>query len=90
MTDALIWVIAIGVVVLLLSRIGHPRRGGPGPAAIGSMYDFLHEDKRKAVEIVLEERAAERDEEHIDGNLPDLEHPTGSGAPAAATPRRTS
>lgn len=90
MADALIWLVVIGVIVLMLISAMRPRRRAPGPAALGSMYDFLHEDKRKALEIVVEQRAAERDEEHVDGNLPDLEHPAGSGAPEVVPPGRTS
>jgi hypothetical protein len=41
---------------------------------VGSVYDMLNEDKRKAVEIIVEERAEARDPEHKDGNLPELEH----------------
>ena len=41
----------------------------------GSLDDWLNEDKRKAVEIIVEKRAGARDPEDRDGNLPDLEHP---------------
>jgi hypothetical protein len=50
-----------------------------GPAASGAFYDLLNEDKRRAVQIVIEERAGARDPEDADGNLPDLERPKGSG-----------
>ena len=56
-------------------RPPHPRAaapGGVGAAAAGSVYDWLNEDKRNAVEIIVEERAAARDPEDKDGNLPDL------------------
>jgi hypothetical protein len=76
MIDALIWLVVIGGVLLLFlksGRSGRPgRRPGIGTAAIGSMYDMLNEDKRKAVEIIVEERAGARDPEDKDGNLPDL------------------
>jgi hypothetical protein len=39
------------------------------------MYDFLNQDKRNAIELIVEERAAARDPEDKDGNLPDLEKP---------------
>lgn len=39
------------------------------------MYEMLSDDRRAAVEVVLEERAAVRDPEHRDGNLPDLQRP---------------
>jgi hypothetical protein len=71
--DAIVWVAVIVAVIVLFSR---RRRNHVGPAAAGSIYDMLNEDKRNAVEIVVEERAAARDPEDRDGNLPDLEKPT--------------
>ena len=52
------------------------RRARIGPAAAATMHEMLSEDRRAAVEIILEERAAERDPENRDGNLPDLANPT--------------
>jgi hypothetical protein len=46
-----------------------------GPGAIGSVYDLLNEDRRNAVEIIVEEKAEARDPEDKDGNLPELEQP---------------
>ena len=58
-------------------RDGRGRTGAtPGAAAAGAIYDLLNQDKRKAVEIIVEEKAAARDPEDADGNLPDLENPT--------------
>jgi hypothetical protein len=51
------------------------RRKRYGPAATGSMHDLLNEDRRRAVELILEEKAEARDPEDRDGNLPDLESP---------------
>ena len=48
------------------------RRVVVGPAAGVMMEKLMHDGQRAAVEIVLEERAAERDPEDRDGNLPDL------------------
>jgi hypothetical protein len=75
MIEALIWIVIVGGVVLLFVKGGRPgRRSGIGTAAVGSMYDLLNEDKRRAVEIIVEERAEARDPEHKDGNLPEREH----------------
>jgi hypothetical protein len=75
MLNVLIWVAVIVGVILLFAKGGRPgRRSGIGTAAVGSMYDLLNEDKRKAIEIIVEERAEARDPEDKDGNLPDLEH----------------
>jgi hypothetical protein len=73
---AAVWLV---VLVLLIVAVGKTRnqrrRGGIGTAAAGSIYDMLNEDKRNAVEVIVEERAAARDPEDKDGNLPDLDHP---------------
>ena len=74
MIEALIWIVIVGGVILLFMKGGRPgRRSGIGTAAVGSVYGMLNEDKRKAVEIIVEERAEARDPETKDGNLPDLE-----------------
>lgn len=36
---------------------------------------MLNEDKRKAIEIIVEEKAEARDPETADGDLPQLESP---------------
>ena len=78
MVEALVWIVALGVIVAFIwcGRGRPPRR--IGSASIGTVYDMLNEDKRKAVEIVVEGRAEARDPEDADGNLPDLEDPTRS------------
>lgn len=47
--------------------------GSIGPGAAGTFYEFLNEEKRKAIEIVLEERAGYTDPETRDGDLPQFE-----------------
>ena len=42
------------------------RRRGTGAGASGAFYELLSEDKRKAVEIIVEQKAAARDEETAD------------------------
>jgi hypothetical protein len=74
--NALVWLVAIVAVIVVFS--GRRRRRHVGPAASGTVYDMLNEDKRNAVEIIVEERAGARDPEDRDGNLPDLEAPDGS------------
>jgi hypothetical protein len=74
-----IWV---AVLVIFVGLIRRRRRGTghghtPGSAAAGAVYDLLNEDKRKAIEIIVEQRAEATDPERARGNLPDLEHPKG-------------
>lgn len=72
--SATIWVVAIIVVGILLWR-QRQRRRRLGAGAGGGVYDMLKEDRRNALEIIVEERAGARDPEDRDGNLPDLEAP---------------
>ena len=75
---AAIWLAALVLLIIAVRKTrGQRRRGGVGTAAAGIVYDLLNEDKRNAVEIIVEERAAARDPEDKDGNLPDLEKPGG-------------
>jgi len=46
-----------------------------GPAAAGAIDELLTDQRRAAIEIIVEDRTGERDPEDKDGNLPDLESP---------------
>jgi hypothetical protein len=71
--SAAIWLVAIVLLVVAYRRTrGQRRRGGVGSAGAGAVYDWMNQDKRNAVELIVEERAAARDPEDADGNLPDL------------------
>jgi hypothetical protein len=72
--NAIVWTAVLVVVVAAFFQ-SRRQRSRVGAAAAGSIYDMLNEDKRKAVEIVVEERAGARDPEDRDGHLPDLEDP---------------
>jgi len=74
--SGLVWLVAAALVIAIVwKRRKQARRGAVGSAAVGSIYDMLNEDKRNAVEIIVEERAGARDPEDRDGNLPDLSKP---------------
>lgn len=71
--SAAIWLVAIVLLVLAYRRTRRQRRrGGVGSGAAGAVYGWMNQDTRNAVEIIVEERAAARDAEDADGNLPDL------------------
>ena len=70
MLDALIWIAVVGALGLMMWRVRR-RRPHVGAAGAGAVYDWLNEDKRKAVEIVVEGRAERRDPEHADDTLAD-------------------
>ena len=72
---------AVVIMVLFVVAVLKARRkrgkifGEPGPGAAGAIYDMLNEDKRRAIEIIAEQKAEETDPETADGNLPELESP---------------
>jgi hypothetical protein len=82
-TPALLVLLFIIIIVVVRRRrrhASHPPRparriGSIGPGAAGTIYELLNEEKRNAIEIIVEDKAAYKDAEHADGNLPDLEKP---------------
>jgi hypothetical protein len=71
-----IWAFILILLIVAVARVrAQRRRGGLGTGAAGVVHDMLNEDKRHAVEIIVTERAAARDPEDRDGNLPDLTNP---------------
>jgi hypothetical protein len=68
---------SLAVIVLFVVAVFRlrSRRRRVGAGASGTVYDMLNEDKRKAIEIIAEERAEQRDPETADGDLPQLENP---------------
>lgn len=71
-----------GALLVLLLVVGMSRRarrhGGAFRAGIvGAIYEWQNRDKQKALEIIVEGKAAEKRPEYPDGNLPELESPQG-------------
>jgi hypothetical protein len=65
-----IWLVMLGLGGFVLYRL-KTRRSHIGSAAAGTVYDVIHEDKRKAIEIVVADKAAAHDFEHADDKDPD-------------------
>ena len=70
---ASLMLLALVVVIAIRRVVMRRHRSRIGPAAAGTVYDWLNKDKREAVEIVVEERAEARDPEDAEGNLPEIE-----------------
>jgi hypothetical protein len=75
---AVVAVLLVGLIVGMIWAVSRPqnRRAsrGPGPGAAGAVYDMLNEDKRKAIEIIVEGRAEATDPETAD-DIPDEDTP---------------
>jgi Flp pilus assembly protein TadB len=66
---AVIGVVAICTMyAVLLHRL---RKRRIGSAAVGSFYEMLEQDRRKAIEIIVEQKAEEQAPEDAEGNGPD-------------------
>jgi hypothetical protein len=66
--DLLLYAIFFLVIAVIGWRL-RQRKGRIGAAAVGSIYEMLNEEKRNAIEIIVEEKAAERDPEHADDGM---------------------
>ena len=75
MTDALPALAAIGAIVAVVGYLMYAlkrpggvrgRSRGPGAGAAGAVYDMLNEDKRRAIEIIVEQKAEATDPETAD------------------------
>ena len=71
----LAFLITVGIGARRRRRRGGTRAFNVGAGAMGSVYDLLNQDRRNAIEIIVEEKAEARDPEDADGNLPQLENP---------------
>lgn len=70
-----LWAVAL-IILIVVVAFARRRRRRIGAAASGATAEWETRDRRRAMEIIVEQRAGSRDPEHADGNLPDLEHPT--------------
>lgn len=60
LASASIWLVMIVLGGFAVYRVRR-RRGHIGSAAAGTVYDIVQEDKRKAIEIVVANKAEARD-----------------------------
>jgi hypothetical protein len=75
MAPFIVAALVVGVIVLMIRTVGWPgsrrRSRGPGAGATGAIYDMLNEDKRRAIEIIVEGRAEQTDPETADDIPPE-------------------
>jgi hypothetical protein len=70
--EVVVWAAMIAIFLVIVGVSRYQNRGGRrssasiGPAAAGTIYDFLNQDKRNAIELIVEEKAAARDPETAD------------------------
>jgi hypothetical protein len=66
----MLWLLILWIVTAAWRLVR--KRVTVGPAAGAMMNELLNDPRPAAIEIILEERTAERDAEDRDGNLPEL------------------
>lgn len=54
------------IVIACVALAKRARRRKIGPAGVGAVYDMLSEERRNAVELIVENKAESRDPEHAD------------------------
>lgn len=64
---------AIFLFLIVLSRRAKRHGGTLRAGVVGATYEWQNRDKQKALEAIVEGKAAERRPEYPDGNLPELE-----------------
>jgi hypothetical protein len=69
LVGAVLWLVMFALAGFALYRV-KTRRTHIGSAAAGTIYDLIQEEKRKAIEIVVADKAAARDFEHADDDDP--------------------
>jgi hypothetical protein len=70
---------AVFLVLIVVSRRAR-RHGGAFTAGVaGAMYEWQNKDKQRALDVVVEGRAAANEPEHAEGDLPQLESPQVPG-----------
>ena len=74
---SLVWIVLV-IVLGGLAWQHRRRRTHLGPGAIGTLDQLLNDERRKAVELIVEQRAEERDPESVDGILRTSRHPNKS------------
>lgn len=88
MAEALIW-LAVFALLLVGFRSIVNRRPHVGAASAGTVYDWLNQDKRKAIEIVVDGQAERQDGERAEDNPPALVLPESTTASTGPRSGRT-
>jgi SAM-dependent methyltransferase len=74
---AIVWAIGFVVLMVLIYLARRTRRSGGSMTAgvAGAIWDLQTDQKRQALEVIVNKRAAAHDPEDADGNLPEIDRP---------------
>src|SRR5258708_39485986 len=76
-------------LIVVLKRRARRNGGAARAAVVGAIYGWQNQDKQRALDVIVEGKAAETRPEYAEGNLPELELPKGRKSSASPTPPRT-
>jgi hypothetical protein len=84
----LVWMgVAMLLIVLILVTRRARRHGGALRAAvIGAMYECQTKDKQRALDVIVQGKAAAQRPEYPDGSLPDPHKPGETASPGTRKP----
>jgi hypothetical protein len=77
-----IWLVLLIVIGRRARRHGGALRSG----IVGAVYELNSKDKQRALDVIVEDRAAETRPEYPDGDLPQLESPKGQASREKGAP----
>ena len=63
------------LLLIVLSRRARRHGGAFRAGVVGAMYEWQNKDKQKALDVIVEGKAALTRPEYPDGDLPQLESP---------------
>jgi hypothetical protein len=72
------------LLLVILSRRAKRHGGAFRAGVVGAMYEWQNKDKQRALDVIVEGRAAETRPEYPDGNLPELKSPKGDNKQAGS------
>jgi hypothetical protein len=80
----LVWVGAamVLVVLILITRRARRHGGALRSSVVGAMYGWQSKEKQRALDVIVEGKAAARRPENPDGSMPDPDPSTGAALPA--------
>jgi hypothetical protein len=64
------------LLIVILSRRARRHGGAFRAGVVGAVYEWQNKDKQRALDVIVEGKAAETRPEYPEGDLPQLESPT--------------
>jgi hypothetical protein len=68
-------VLVVFLLIIVLSRRARRHGGALQAGVVGAIYDLQNRDKQRALDVIVEGKAAATDPERAEGDLPQLESP---------------